>query len=107
MKYIFSVIHDQSNSGTAEEMVNIDAFNEKLIAGGHRLLAEGVEDPSHALVIDNRFDQELVSVGPLNDTVEFMSGLWIIEAKDDAQARELALEASKACNRKIEVRKFL
>lgn len=107
MRYIFSVIHNRSNSGTPEEMVAIDAFNEKLIAGGHRLLAEGVEDPSQAFVVDNRADQVLVTTGPLNDTAEFMSGLWVIEARDDEQARELAIEASKACNRKIEVRKFL
>ena len=40
MRYIFSVIHDRSNSGTPEEIQRIDVFNEKLIAGGHRILAQ-------------------------------------------------------------------
>jgi hypothetical protein len=88
-------------------MAAIDIFNQRLIDGGHRILAEGVQDPQDALVIDNRTKNLLVTQGPLNDTKEFMSGLWIIEAQDDAQARELAIEASRACNRKIEVRKFL
>lgn len=107
MRYIFSVIHDQSNSGTAEEMAAINIFNEKLVSGGHRVLAAGIEDPSLALVIDNRHGEQMVTQGPLNDTTEFMSGLWIIEATDDNEARQLAIEASFACNRKIEVRKFL
>ena len=107
MRYIFSVIHDRSNSGTPEEIQRIDVFNEKLIAGGHRILAEGVSDPSEALVIDNRNGQEAITLGPLNDTKEFMSGLWIIEAADDVEAKKLAIEASQVCNRKIEVRRFL
>jgi len=32
---------------------------------------------------------------------------WIIDATTDAIAHELAAEASKACNRRIEVRRFL
>ena len=107
MRYIFSVIHDRSNSGTPEEMQRIHAFNEKLIAGGHRILAEGVSDPSEALVIDNRNGHATITTGPLIDTKEFMSGLWIIEAADDIEAKNLAIEASLACNRKIEVRRFL
>ena len=107
MRYIFSVIHDRANSGTPEEMAAINIFNQKLIDNGQRILAEGIADPQEALVIDNRTKDLLVTQGPLNDTKEFMSGLWIIEAQDDAQARELAIEASRACNRKIEVRKLL
>ncbi|MDA2982853.1 MAG: hypothetical protein O3A34_02145 [Actinomycetota bacterium] len=52
MRYLFAVIDTQTNSGTHEETVAIDAFN-------------------------------------------------------DAVAHELAAEASKACNRRIEVRRFL
>jgi hypothetical protein len=36
-----------------------------------------------------------------------MSGFWIIDAATDALAHELAAEASEACNRRIEVRRFL
>jgi hypothetical protein len=36
-----------------------------------------------------------------------MAGFWIIEAENDTVAQALAAEASKACNRPIEVRPFL
>jgi hypothetical protein len=36
-----------------------------------------------------------------------MAGFWIIEAENDTVAHALATEASKACNRPIEVRPFL
>ncbi|NBY62522.1 MAG: hypothetical protein EBQ54_09635, partial [Actinobacteria bacterium] len=52
-------------------------------------------------------DQALVSDGPINQTHEYMSGFWIIDAATDTLAHELAAEASKACNRRIEVRRFL
>jgi hypothetical protein len=40
----------------------------------------------------------------LVELVEFTSGLWLIEVPDRAIAEELAAKASKACNRKIEIR---
>jgi hypothetical protein len=107
MRFIFSVVHNRSNSGTKEEMEAIDIFNNKLIEKGHWVLAAGVQDPSDAYVVDNRLHVNRISRGPLNNTEEFMSGFWVIEAKDENEAQVLAVEASLACNRKIEVRKFL
>lgn len=37
----------------------------------------------------------------------YLSGLWIIEVPDEAAALALAAEASRACNRRVEVRAFL
>ena len=34
-------------------------------------------------------------------------GFWLIEAADEAVAKELALAGSKACNRKVELRPLL
>ncbi len=36
-----------------------------------------------------------------------MSGFWIIQADSLEQAKSLAAEGSKACNRKVELRPFL
>ncbi len=107
MRYLFAVIDTQSNSGTPEEMVSIDAFNEKIEAAGQRVMAAGVAAPTSALLIDNRNGLGSVVNGPAVTSDEYMSGFWVIEATDDATARELALEASQACNRKIELRAFL
>jgi hypothetical protein len=41
---------------------------------------------------------------PLFDAKENFSGLWIIEAEDAEVAERLAYSASKACNRKVELR---
>ena len=107
MRYLFSVIDTQTNSGTREEMVAINAFNDKIGASGQRLMAAGLVAPRDAKTFDNRGDQALVSDGPVNQTPEYMSGFWIIDAATDTLAHELAAEASKACNRRIEVRRFL
>jgi len=38
---------------------------------------------------------------------ECYSGFWLIEASDEAKAKELALAGSLACNRKVELRPYL
>ncbi|HUL78013.1 MAG TPA: YciI family protein, partial [Vicinamibacteria bacterium] len=45
--------------------------------------------------------------GPFVETKEWLSGFWIIEARDLDEALELAAAGSKACNRRVEVRPFL
>ena len=107
MRYLFAVIDSQTNSGTATEMGAIDAFNEKIEAAGQRLMAAGVSAPSSALLVDNRNGLSSVTNGPAVVSDEYMAGFWVIEAVDDETARALALEASHACNRCIEVRAFL
>jgi hypothetical protein len=69
-------------------------------------MACGIEDPSSASVLDNRAAAGIFTSGPLHDTTEFMSGFWIISAESEAEAKELAAWGSKACNRKVELRKL-
>jgi hypothetical protein len=104
MRFLVSVIDDLSNSGTPEEMVQIDAFNDKLRANNQFIFAWGLHAPETATVIDNRNGANTETGKPLFDSKEHYSGLWLIEASDAATARELAYEASKACNRKVELR---
>ena len=47
MQYLVSVIDDRTNSGTAEEAVAIDEFNERLQTGGHWVFAGGLAAPEH------------------------------------------------------------
>ncbi len=107
MRFLISVIDTETNSGTGNEMAAIDAFNEMLQEGGHWIFACGVAAPNTATTIDNRDGAGLVTVGPVNDVVEYQSGFWIIKADSRDQAEALAAEGSKACNRKVEVRALL
>lgn len=104
MKFIISVIDDQSNSGTPEEMSAIDAFNDELRANGHWIFAWGLQAPETATVIDNRDGANTETGKPLFETKEHYTGLWLIEAGTAEIAKKLAFDASKACNRKVELR---
>jgi hypothetical protein len=107
MKYLVSVIDDETDSATPAEMAAIDAFNDRLEAEGHWVFAGGLASPSTATVIDNRGGQALVTDGPFLESKEYLGGFWIIEASDLDVALELAAEGSRHCNRKVELRPFL
>jgi hypothetical protein len=106
-QYLISVLHDTTDSATAEEMAAIDVFNEQLQAEGHWVFAGGLGSPSTATVIDNRDGDAVFTDGPYLESKEYLAGFWIIEAPDLDKALMLAAEGSKACNRKVEVRPFL
>ena len=106
MKFLISVIDDLANSGTAEEMSAIDKFNDDLRANGQFLFAWGLEDSKTATVIDNRNDAGVETGKPLFDADENITGFWLVEVTDMNTAKKLAFAASKACNRKVELRKL-
>ena len=106
MRYLIAVIDDRSNSADSNEIAAIDVFNEHLQGKGQLIMACGIEDPSSASVLDNRAAAGIFTSGPLHDSTEFMSGFWIISAQSEAEAKELAAWGSKACNRKVELRKL-
>jgi hypothetical protein len=107
MQYLINVIDSRSESGTAEEAVAIDAFNEKLVAGGHWVFAAGLADPTASTVVDGRGDEPIFTDGPFIEAKEWAAGLWIIEASDLDVALKLMAEGSKACNRRLEIRPML
>ncbi len=104
MKYVISVIDDLQNPSTSVEMVEIDKFNDSLRANGQWIFAWGLQPPETATVIDNRNDVNISTGKPLFDTKENFSGLWIVDAENAEVAERLAYSASKACNRKVELR---
>ena len=50
---------------------------------------------------------EIEQDGSLFEASEYYSGFWLIEAANEEEARELALEGSRACNRRVELRPYL
>ncbi|GEL98374.1 YciI family protein [Cellulomonas terrae] len=107
MQYFVSVIDDRTSSGTPEEMVAIDAFNDRLRSGGHWVFAAGLAAPESATVIDARGEEPIVTDGPFVESKEHIAGFWIIDAPDLDVALALMTDGSKACNRRVEVRPFL
>ena len=107
MQYLVSVIDDTDGLATEDEMTAIHAFNTRLQAEGHWVFAGGLAAPSAATVIDNRGEEAMFTDGPFVESKEHLADLYIWEAADLDVALKLAVEGSKACNRKLEVRPFL
>lgn len=107
MRFLIAVMDNQSAMATPSEMAAIDAFNSRLEASGHWVMAAGIEAPIDSLVIDGRGTAAVVTRGSSTATAEYMSGFWIIEAASREAAQALAIEGSQACNRRVELRAFL
>jgi hypothetical protein len=107
MQYLVSVIDDTAGLATPDEQAAINVFNDRLKAEGRWVFAGGLAAPSSATVIDNRGEEAMFSDGPFLESKEYLAGFWIIEAADLDVALKLAAAGSKACNRKVEVRRFL
>ena len=107
MRYVIFVIDDTTNSASGNEIAAIDAFNDALRANGHWVLAVGIAAPSRATLIDNRDGiRESVARSLLSGS-DYYSGLWIINAPTEEIAHALAMEGSRACNRRVELRPLL
>jgi hypothetical protein len=108
MKFLLSVIDSvERMPHSPQERRAIDDFNEKLENAGQRLMAVGIDSPSKSAVFDFRNGQEIVAEGPLIESDEIIAGFWVIEVENLEIARALAVEGSKSCNRKIELRPLL
>ncbi|MFC7620621.1 YciI family protein [Microlunatus sp. GCM10028923] len=107
MKYLVSVIDDEDTPGSDDRMPAISEFNERLKAEGYWVFAGGLAATEEAAVIDNRGEQAVITDGPFVESKEFLAGVWVWEAPDLDVALKLATEASKICDRKLEVRPFL
>lgn len=107
MQYLISVIDDTTGSATPDEMAAIDAFNARLTADGHWVFAGGLAAPGAATVVDRRGGRSIVTDGPFIESKEYLSGFWIVDAPDQDTALRLAGEASRCCNRRVELRPFL
>ncbi|TCO59591.1 YciI family protein [Actinocrispum wychmicini] len=107
MRYLVSVIDDETTAPTPAELAATDAFNDRLKADGHWVFVGGLASPSTATVIDSRGAEVVFADGPFLESKEYLGGFWIIEAPDLDVALKLAAETSKHCNRKVEIRPFL
>jgi hypothetical protein len=107
MRFMMCVVDDASSTATPAEMDEIDEFNERLRADGFWLTAAGLVAPSESLLIDNRNDAQSVAQPSLMSHGDFYSGFWLVDVPDAETARLVALQSSRACNRRVELRPYL
>ena len=107
MRFVLFVIDGPGNPASGNEIAAIDAFNDRLNAGGHLVLAAGIADPTRATLFDNRAGAGIERPGSLFSGPEHYSGFWIVDAESVEAAAQLARDASNVCNRKVELRPFL
>ena len=106
MQYLVSVIDDKVEPGSTDRQPAIGEFNDRLIAEGYWVFAGGLADTDAATVVDNRGEQAVLTDGPFVESKEYLAGFWVWDVPDLDVALKLAAEASKVCDRKIEVRPF-
>ena len=106
MHYLLTVIGDTDTPTDESAPGAIDAFNDRLKAEGRWVFAGGLTDPADATVTDSRGGEPVFTDGPFVESKEYLAGFWVVEADDLDAALALSAGASRACNRKIEVRPF-
>jgi len=107
MRNVIFVIDDTTNSASGNEIAAIDAFNDALRENDHFIIAVGIAAPSRATLIDNRGGAQESFASSLFSGSDHYSGFWIIAAPTEVIAHALAMEGSKACNRRVELRPLL
>lgn len=96
----------ETKEAMLEAFADTGAFNDKLVADGYFVYADGLAEATTATVVDGTGDQPVITDGPYLESKEHVGGFWIIDAPDLDVALRLAAEGSKACRGKVEVRPF-
>ena len=108
MHYLLSVIDDQDTPGPDSESGAVGAFNDQLQADGYWVFAGGLESPDAATVTDQvsgrGHDLHRRALRRSRRSTSPASGSS--RPLISTSRSELSAAASKACNRKIEVRPF-
>ena len=110
-QYLFAVHHDTTEPKLSPEReqqsyADTGAFNQRLIDGGHFVYANGISEPSEAVLVDNRNDESIVVNETYIKGTRYLGGFWVVNFDDDATAQQWALAASKACQQQVEIRRF-
>ena len=110
MKYLCLIYlnEDEMDALPAEEMNRLNvghlALNDELRASGHFIEADALQPGSTMSVIRMRDGKARVTDGPFTETKELVAGFYLIEARDQDEAVEIAKRFPSAPYAKIEVR---
>lgn len=81
-------------------------FDADLKRRGHLIMAQPLEEPETAVTIRVRSGRMSATDGPFAETKEHLGGFFLIEARDLAEAIQLAAKSPMATVGSIEVRPF-
>ena len=87
----------------AFDLANRDA-DAALIRSGHYVSALALDDPSKSVIVRRRDGELSATDGPYAETKEQLGGILIVEAKDLAEALEIAQRGPMADFGAVEVR---
>ena len=108
MQFLVCVINSVDNPAHPQsEMDAINALNVEMVEKGHRVIAAGIEGPEHAKQFDKRSGELIQTNSSINSPTDYLNGFWILDVPDQETAEDYCRKAAFACNRKIELRKFL
>jgi hypothetical protein len=114
-QYFLAVNHDRADAGAMAEMTveqmqtvfeAVDAFNNKLQSEGAWVFAGGLMPYESTITVDNTGEAPVITDGPYTESNVYLGGFWVVEAADLEAALDLAQQASKACQGRVEVRPF-
>ena len=71
-------------------------FNQKLVASGEFVDAQGLSAPSQARLVKAGRDGRPVTDGVFAESKEFLAGYWMIDVASAERAYEIAAQASMA-----------
>ena len=84
----------------------VERYNQQLRDAGAWVFGGGLEDIAATTTVDGTRGEPIITDGPFAESKEWIGGFWIIEAPDLDAALKWAVEASAACEAKVEVRPF-
>jgi hypothetical protein len=106
-RYLLLVIDEPNNWATESEMESIGIFNKELRDKNYWIAGTGIASHGNATTIDNRNGVDLVTSGSMITGVDNYSGFWLLALPKDVDVVELSKRASLACNRRVEIRRYL
>ena len=110
-QYMFSVNHEvgeelPTGDDVQRMLTQVDAFNQKVTDAGIWVFAGGLEPIETTTTVDATGSEPIITDGPFSEAKEWIGGFWVLEAPDLYAALKLAIEASAACEGRVEVRPF-
>ena len=110
-QYMFSVNSvageaDPTGDDLQRLYAQVDAFNTKVRDAGIWVFGGGLEPIETTTTVDATGAEPIITDGPYAEAKEWIGGFWILELPDLDAALKLAVEASAACEGRVEVRPF-
>lgn len=113
-QYLLSVWHDTDYEVeidfSSEQMQRVfrqvDTLNNEMQAVGAWVFGNGLMPANTATTARFADGDVTLTDGPFAESKEQIGGFWVIEAADDAAAREWARKAAAACEGPVELRAF-